>query len=61
MSRVWEIRVREACSGWMLGLSSYQIRPMEALVFDYTENGDIQNLQRLFGSGKASPEKLSFM
>lgn len=55
MSRVWEVRVKEACSGWMLGLSSYHIRARDALVFKYARDGDIQNLQQLFDEKKASP------
>lgn len=55
MSRVWEVRVKESCSGWMLGLSSYHIRPDDAVVFKYAVAGDIQNLQQLFDEGKASP------
>jgi hypothetical protein len=54
-SRVWEVHVKESCSGWMLGLSSYHIRPSDALVFKYAKDGDIQNLQQLFDEGKASP------
>jgi hypothetical protein len=54
-SRVWEIRVREACSGWLLGLSSYHICSEDAPVFEYTLNGDLKNLQRLFDEGEASP------
>jgi hypothetical protein len=59
MSRVWDIRVKEACSGWMLNLSSYHVRPRDALVFNYAKNGDIQNLKRLFDKGEASPFDLS--
>lgn len=39
----------------MLALSSYHIRPWDALVFDYTKKGDLPNLQRLFDKGEASP------
>jgi hypothetical protein len=55
MSRVGEVRIKEACSGWMLGLSSYHIRAKNALVFKYARGGDIQNLKQPFDKGKASP------
>ena len=54
-SRVWDIRVREACSGWTLGLSTYNIRPRDTPVFGYVAKGDLQSLQRVFDNGEASP------
>lgn len=54
-SRVCETRISRACSGWTVHLSSYHVRPEDASVFSFAEQGDVGNLRRLFESGEASP------
>ncbi|WPH04484.1 Hypothetical protein R9X50_00737500 [Acrodontium crateriforme] len=53
-SRVWELAVKQAGSGWDRCLKTYNIVPKNARIFKLCEAGDIRGVDRLVESGKAA-------
>jgi hypothetical protein len=55
LSRRFELRFRRAYGGWDHSLRTYRILPYEAAIFEYCINDDLEKIQVLFESGRASP------
>jgi hypothetical protein len=53
-SRVWEIARIDAEQGWDLQFRTYNVRPLDSLIFRCCKNGDLEGVKRLIRSGEAS-------
>lgn len=54
-SRVWEIQVTKATSGWTFRPRVYNVVPTGSPVFRYAKEGNPQGMQELFSRNEASP------
>lgn len=55
LSRAWNIEIYKAQQGWNFYISAYALALHDSLVARYTMDGNIEELQRLFSQGDASP------
>jgi hypothetical protein len=53
-SRVWEIARIDAEQGWDLCFRTYNMRPLDSLIFQCCKKGDLERVKRLIRSGEAS-------
>ncbi|KAK8093435.1 hypothetical protein PG997_000120 [Apiospora hydei] len=53
--KTWELCAQRSYGGWKINLRVYTVRPFLSPVFNAARVGDIGTLQRLFGTGEASP------
>jgi len=53
-SRVWEIARIDAEQGWDLQFRTYNVRPLDSLIFWYCEIGDLEGVKGLIWNGEAS-------
>jgi hypothetical protein len=53
-SRVWEIARIDAEQGWDLQFRKYNGRPLDSLIFQCCEKGDLEGVKRLIRNGEAS-------
>lgn len=54
-SRAWELFGYRTDFGWMFALRTYNIVPSESPILQHVQQGDVEEIQRLFGDRKASP------
>lgn len=54
-SQRYQFCLSKSCQGWEQSLRSYNVLPFDDLVFQYSMEGNVIGLQRLFQVGKASP------
>ena len=55
LGRAWDIEMRRSHQGWNFSISIYSCVSYNSLVAQYTRDGNVEGLQRLFSQGKASP------
>ncbi|KAM0715765.1 hypothetical protein Q7P37_008279 [Cladosporium fusiforme] len=53
-ARVWDIARVDAQQGWDLRFRTYNVRSSDAEIFQYCQNGSLEQVQRMIRSGKAS-------
>ena len=54
-SRVWDVALVGAQSGWNIQIRTYHLVPHDSPIFKYCEAGYLPGVRRLIESGKASP------
>jgi hypothetical protein len=54
LGRAIEIVQQQACGAWTYGFRTYNFRPRDAPVFEYTRRSNVVALQKLFQTGQAS-------
>jgi hypothetical protein len=55
LGRAWDLEICRSQQGWKFSISAYAIVSFDSLVAEYTMDGNIEGLQRLFSQGEASP------
>ena len=53
-SRIWDLAMIHAGSGWEISLCMYNLRPKDSKIFEYCWLGNIEGMQRLVANGEAS-------
>jgi hypothetical protein len=54
MNCVWELGVHEADGVWTTQIWTVNVRPYQAVVFDYVRSGDVEAVRELLQSGQLS-------
>lgn len=55
LGRAWDLEVCKSQQGWKFSILAYAVVSFDSLVAEYTMDGNIEGLQRLFSQGEASP------
>ena len=55
VNRVWSAQVAKASSGWTFSPRVYNVVPNDSLIFEYALQDNLEGLQHLLSTGKATP------
>ncbi|KAL4802531.1 hypothetical protein BDV18DRAFT_166865 [Aspergillus unguis] len=55
IDKIWSLQTRRLSSGWTFSFQVHNVIPFGSPIFQYTMSGNIQEVQRMFQEGLASP------